>query len=286
MLSAAQEVLEGLGVLARDAPLPPFWARMSGNLVLMVYAGDGSMHSVKIGVRSRLDREYRGLTLAHAAMPRNVPRPLTLAVADGQQVLVCAGVAHERLVPRDVATPRFWRGMESFIDATVAAFETSDQDDAVDPCAALLESGAFIGWNGREAYRDDLRTWLATMPRIRQHGDFAINNIGVAGDDLVFFDWEDFGRADVPGFDLAVVLLSVHDFDAGALRRRLRSDSPEAGLAHRLCDRLAIPRERFEQLMPAFLAVFVALKRLGGYDDASANRARAALRTWVGSPSS
>lgn len=284
MLTAARTALAAHGLLAPDAPLPPFWARMSGNLVLMVYGDNGTMHSVKVGIRSRLDREHRGLSAGYAAMPHHVPRPVGLSMSGAYQVLVSAGVPHDRLLPRDVGSPLFVRGLTTYIDASVAHFTRGGSEQALDLRAALQRAGEAIAWSGRHGYCEGILPLVASLPRISQHGDFAINNLGVAGDHLVFFDWEDFGLADLPGLDLAVLLLSVHDFDLWRLRSRLRSASFESHLAHRLCERLHVPDDRFEQLLPAFLALFVELKRGGGYDEASSGRALAALRQWTDAP--
>ena len=73
MLRAARMALVELGVVSRTDPLPHFWARMSGNLVLMLYSKGPLFYLVKIGVRTRLDREFRGLAVAHAAMTQPVP---------------------------------------------------------------------------------------------------------------------------------------------------------------------------------------------------------------------
>src|SRR5260221_6306947 len=120
MLRAAHAALVEFGVLAPTVPFPPLWARMSGNLILMVYLKGPRFYLVKIGVRTSLDREFRGLSIAHAAMPRNVPRPLGLTNQASFQVLVTEGVLHEHLVLRDGgdAIGVFERGMDSFLAAS------------------------------------------------------------------------------------------------------------------------------------------------------------------------
>jgi thiamine kinase-like enzyme len=46
---------------------------------------------------------------------------------------------------------------------------------------------------------------LRELPEVPQHGDFVHNNLGRARDTLYVFDWEDYGKVCLPGFDLAML---------------------------------------------------------------------------------
>ena len=283
MLKAAHAALVEFGALAPSDRLPPFCARMSGNLVLMVYPKDSTFYLVKIGIRTSLDREFRGLAIAHAAMPRNVPRPLGLTTQGSFQVLVTLGLHHRPLALRRGRDE--FRMLEDGIDALLAAglshFQASPTDPGVNVQDALREaSDAFDGADWR-AYWDHIRPLIAPLPRILQHGDLAVTNIAIAGGDVVFFDWEDFGLVDVIGFDLAVVLLSLNDFDAVRLRARLAAPTAEAALVRRGCARLNLSTDLFLELFPLYLSLFVKVKRSWGYDPAVSARAIAALRDWL-----
>ena len=281
MLSAAHAALVELGVLSSSDPLPPFWARMSGNLVLMTYPEDPKFYLVKIGIRTRLDREYRGLSIAHAAMPRHVPEPLGLGTHDSFQVLVARGIAHRQFVMDGETLGVFERGMDAFVATSLAHFQAAPADSTVNVQDAVFEASGIFDWPGWRRYWDDAQRLIATLPRILQHGDLAVNNMGVADDELVFFDWEDFGQVDLMGFDLAVALLSINNFDLARLHARLKGDSLEAGLVRRCCSRLDKSPDAFFMLLPAYLSLFIKVKSAGGYDQAVSARAVAALREWV-----
>lgn len=47
------------------------------------------------------------------------------------------------------------------------------------------------------------------IPRIPQHGDFLVNNILHNFDEICILDWEDFGRINIPGYDLYCLLLDL-----------------------------------------------------------------------------
>ena len=103
----------------------------------------------------------------------------------------------------------FERGMDAFLAASLSHFEASPTDAAINVRDALREASDVIGWAGWRAYWDHIVPMMVPLPRILQHGDLAMTNIAISGDELVFFDWEDFGLVDIVGFDLAMVLLSM-----------------------------------------------------------------------------
>jgi hypothetical protein len=283
MLTAAREALVEIGALAPAAPLPPFWARMSGNLALMVYLDQARFLVVKIGIRTSLDREFRGLSAGHAAMPRHVPRPLGFATRGRHEVLVTEGVSHEPLVPgrEHEWHAMFERDLTVFLAAGARHFRASPSDHAVNVQEALREAGDAIGWAGWRGYWDRVDPLITRLPRIPQHGDLAMNNIAIAGGGLVFFDWEDFGLVDLPGFDLAVALLSLHNFSVAGLRASLAAATMESRVVRQGCAHVAMAPEQFAELLPAYLSLFVKLKGSGGYDTEVPARAAGALREWI-----
>jgi hypothetical protein len=52
-----------------------------------------------------------------------------------------------------------------------------------------------------------------------QHGDFYVNNIGIHGNSLIVFDWEDVGSVADIGFDFSIFVSSWLDFDADRILR-------------------------------------------------------------------
>jgi len=173
-------------------------------------------------------------------------------------------------------------GVDTLLAAGLTHFQASPTDAGVNAQDALREASEALDWPNWPAYWDHIRPLLAPLPRILQHGDLAVTNIAIAGGEVVFFDWEDFGLVDVIGFDLAVVLLSLNDFDAARLRAKLAAPTPEAALATRGCARLDLSTELFLELFPLYLSLFVKVKRSWGYDPAVSARAVAALRDWLG----
>jgi hypothetical protein len=250
---------------------------MSGNLVLLVYP-DSPFYLVKIGIQRTSTVNSEG----SRSRTRRCRAMLGRSTHDGDPSRCWSRLASMQLVIRRGRDGfrMFEDGMDALLAASLSHFRASPTDSAVNVQDALQEaSDAFDGANWR-AYWDHIRPLIASLPRILQHGDLAVTNIAIAGGEVVFFDWEDFGLVDVIGFDLAVALLSLHDFDAVRLRERLAAPTAEAALVRRGCARLNLSTNLFLELFPVYLSLFVKVKRSWGYDPAVSARGIAALRDW------
>ncbi len=286
MLAAAREALVHHGVLGPSEELPPFFAKFGGNLVLgmLVYPNSGEFYVVKVAVQSGLDREYRGLSAAYAAMPRNASRPLGLTHHRSFPVLVSSGIRHKPLIPLHGrgSVQSFESGIKAFLATSVRAFRTLPGEGASSGLSEALEHASTLTpWPDWHAYLERIAPEVAILPRIPQHGDLSVNNIGVAGGQLIFFDWEDFGFVDLPGFDLAVLLLSLNDFDVRRLVVRLRTPSLERRLMQNGCVSLGMTTDLLLLLFPAYLSLFAQMKDMLGYGPEVARRAIAALTRWL-----
>ncbi len=106
---------------------------------------------------------------------------------------------------------------------------------------------------------------IGSLPHIRQHGDFAVNNVAESGSKLIIFDWEDFGKITLPGFDLCILLASVLRYnDREILEFICHPKSTHPTLA-RLLDRseevAGIASPLFKKLIPLYLTIFLYLKK-------------------------
>jgi hypothetical protein len=96
MLKAAHAALVEFGALAPSDRLPPFWARMSGNLVLMVYPKDSPFYLVGLAFEGASTANSEGCDRARgdAAQCASAVR---LTTQDPFQVLVTLGLHHQQL---------------------------------------------------------------------------------------------------------------------------------------------------------------------------------------------
>jgi hypothetical protein len=278
MLSAARSALEACRVLAPGAQLPPFHARMSGNMVVQCWTGPGTRWIVKVEVIGGLAREHAGLEAGHRALPRSVPRPVHFATHLGSPVLVSCGLEHEPLqTQRTDHVEILLRGLDEFLTAAATSFRVEPAGDRFASLHAQVRAAAMrADRSDADALAQRCASAFAAHEPILQHGDFVRNNLGVARDALAIFDWEDFGRVDVPGFDIVTLALSIVDFDvarfaASALVRSIVS----LGAA-----RLGLSTAEFVALVPGYLGLFVHAKATGGYGPEVAERALAAIGAW------
>jgi len=271
------------GVLSPGQELPPFFARLDGNLILamLVYLKSGSFYVVKVAMQGKLDREYRGLTMAHAAMPRNVARPIGLTSHRSFPVLVSSGVHHKPLASFRRSMEMFENGITSFFATSARVFVTRLSTESIDLLDALEHTSMLTPWPDWQTYWNHIASAAAALPRIYQHGDLTVNNIGVAGGELIFFDWEDFAHVDLPGFDLAVLLMSLNDFNVQRFIARIQHSSLERRLMQDSCAHLGLTTGLFLLLIPAYLSLFARMKGILGYSPEVAGRAITALAQWL-----
>lgn len=205
-------------------------SRRTQNLTIRVF-GRHAGYFVKVGCAS-VRHEYAFVEAVHPELPDLLPRPVELVSAPGcDPALQFAAVyAYARTTP---LTYRTALGHARW---------------AVD---AIVSIERFFA-GGRSGF-----------PRTAQHGDFAFNNLGVRGNRLTVFDWEDVGTVTAPGFDFSVFMASVFDFDAATLRRdylHARTGRARAALDY-YAGTVGKPAQEIAERLPAHLEMFLQIKR-------------------------
>jgi len=112
----------------------------------------------------------------------------------------------------------------------------------------------------------------ANFDRISQHGDFTKNNLAITSTGrLLVFDWEDYGRVDIPFFDLATLIFSM-SIDNGTTEAMSRNpaklfDVSGSEEVINIVEKFGLDRASFVWLFPFFMMVFLDLKKSLGYGD-------------------
>lgn len=242
------------------------------SFVFEVLQGSEIYITVKASKNADLQREFECQTISHAALPEYVPAPLAFGEAKGLSLLASEGVPHAKLTATAMrgAGARLFCGIKEYARRSAGTFATQQWTSAhhqelekvlirLDDkkLAALLES--YISRLGVEQ--------MLLLPHIRQHGDLVVSNIGVTTRGMVIFDWEDFGRVELPGFDIALLLVSSLDYDVALLRRwfELREPRELDDIIIAAADDLGFSRPMLWGLLPVYLAHFLYLKEMLGY---------------------
>lgn len=242
------------------------------NVLANVFEDDDHYYYLRIAQAYDLEQEYRIAQAVADLAGRFVPQPLAFFRVGQISCIVVEGIDF-RVVTRAAlmnADPG-----ESVIRELLEYLEyVGPARTDASACAQVAELRVAMD----ERYRgtDHEALWakvvaktdvasLAALPSQPQHGDFVPNNFGLRGDRLVIFDWEDYGRIDVPGFDLAVLLGSVVDFEPRRLRTirddLLRSaERPAVRWFPNACRAAGVEVGALLRALPFHLSLFMWLK--------------------------
>jgi len=285
MLDAAREALCSAGVLRENDAMPPFTVRMSGNLVFLVYPPGRAFYLVKVGLQSDLQREYSGFSAGHAAFPDGVPKPLALSHHRSFPTLVTTGIPFVPLGPLSMLAPSpiLERALAHYFATAMIAFRVDDGPRHSQRISNAFESlSPEVGRDSWSRYVDELANEVDHLPAARQHGDFYVNNLGLHRDALVVLDWEDFGLARLPGYDLALLLLSLNAFRISAIRSNTEPGAKHSWILRAGTHGTGLSESFFLRLLPSYLAITAEMKHGRGYEAGLRERAIRALHDALG----
>jgi aminoglycoside phosphotransferase (APT) family kinase protein len=243
---------------------------MSGNLSFLVYPPHGDFYLVKLGLQNDLSREFEGFTAGHAAFPQGVPRPLALSCHRSFPTLVTTGIALTPLGEASMRAPQrsVRESLADFFARTSVAFRVEQGISHSQRIREACEELPAAIQGPMAHYLRAVGPQLDRLPDIMQHGDFYLNNLGMHGDALVVLDWEDYGRARIPGYDLALLLLSLNGFSPARLRENTRDQAAHEWILEVGAAGTGIDPALFVRLLPAYLAVTARIKTGMGYGKA------------------
>lgn len=242
-------------------------------LHLAVRCEDGQYYHIRLSERFDLAKEYASSVSAYERFPAFAPRPLDYSRHCNIQWIVFAGVRTSPVIEDDLLRLKchspLHRGLMSFFArARELAGDPYSKVDAlslVEEIDARFSRTELSSTCSRVLGSVDIDS-LTTLPHAPQHGDFSANNLALGELGLTIFDWEDFGRVTLQGFDLAVLVSSVLRFEPARLEKLRATDGskPGAGLGWigDACGALAVDLGRFRQTLPLYLLQFLVLKDL------------------------
>ena len=231
-------------------------------------------------------QEYRNLCDAHACAPGAVPAPFALNQHGTSWALWMAGIPGSRLRVCDVTDGFVDRlcDMSVMIQRGVAARRQPNPRRYEEYVVAPLRF-AISHYPGIAAACDRLLRWferngLEQIPSLPQHGDLYCENIVVnGGKKWAIVDWELLGTVDLPFYDVAKFIFSLH---SEVVPERWPADLRRH--AHRLVRRyseaIGLGTETVEHLLPLILANWLYRQALAP----GKARAAAALENWCQNP--
>lgn len=275
MLNAIYDLLVEHGLLASGGECR-FAAQltMGNNFLVNVYVAGGRFFHVRAAEDFDLAREFDIARIVHHALGRFVPEPLCFARGKHFNCIVFEGLEFDAVPAKSLLAS----AADGRIGTELRAFFMATQENLAGEQGAAL----FVDEIERLRRHFDGTEWvkllndivhsaelspLWDLPGLPQHGDLALNNLGVGERGLVVYDWEDFGKSSLRGMDLAVLLASVCRFDAAQLRA-LRLSGPGSPAAQQpgwlapCCHALGLRPANFWAAMPLYLLDFLRMKDL------------------------
>lgn len=230
---------------------------------------------VKVSKEKGVEEEYSALGRIRGCFEDSIIPPLGLW-KDGALTAVAYPLKElKRLSAADLAQSSVANQLERLF----RRFASQDKAPLVDNCIGERELLSALGrqqatFGQSVLFADYVQASFAALRDISmpQHGDFTLNNLAIdESGGLVLLDWEDYGKVQVPYFDLATLLFSV----AVAQGRVAEvADSPAAlfslpgsQVAVKICQAQAFSRDEFVRRYPFFLLLFGYLKSELGYGE-------------------
>lgn len=239
--------------------------------MLLTRDGKPDTH-VKFSESSNLWEEAERCAAAGLAYPSMAARFVGHAHQDGLDILATQAVDHVALSPQDLARTDLGdpiqRGLLAYFTSMGAArappLPSVVANRDLVPSLRQYFAGLAVAPLALNYLDDRLHAQVCDLPDLPQHGDFVINNLGLGADGLVIFDWEDFGRLNLPGLDLYTLRMSAGWGLPAALAAAAPAQRHLSPMAQRLCSALGLPLVDFEALIPLYLLAFRFLKRAYG----------------------
>lgn len=250
----------------------PFYVSFNRNFNFFVFGNQEEFYQVKVSSERPLRGEYEALRIAHEAIPGNVPQPVGLYQKAGLEILICRGIRHKKVRSLQTHGDIIQKEIGAIVKGSKVFFR-EEKPSSPHTQQLMTVFDHFKNHPLSIAMRDWLKNlnprMINSLPHVKQHGDFTLYNMGVAGNKLIIFDWEDFGKISIPGFDLCCLAVnSVTRFSPMRIERISEKSAYQKevmGIITCYCKELPLDQETFFNLYPIYLFYFLYLKDKYGY---------------------
>ncbi|MBN9460776.1 MAG: hypothetical protein J0H00_06055 [Burkholderiales bacterium] len=274
MLDIVFESLKSSGLIRADARFRYNVGLTLGDVLhLAVRCEDDRYYHIRLSEQFDLAQEYASSLRAYERFPEFVPQPLAYLHHRNMQWIVTTGVRAKPVIEEDLLRLRrnssLHRGLIGFfLRAREQAGEPYSKDDAfglIEGIDSRFSETELSNTCSRVTGSIDIDS-LTTLSHAPQHGDFSVNNLALGKLGLTVFDWEDFGRVTLQGFDLAILVSSMMRFEPMRLEELRATDglkpNDDLGWIGDACIALGIDFGRFRKMLPLYLLQFLMLKDL------------------------
>ncbi len=261
------------GVVGADAEIEFNVTVSTGDTITMDACEAGkNWYHLKLSRFSDLQPQFENYRIAHSRFPSMAPEALAYRKVSGWSILMCRSIYHKALRVADLdESSRSTRLGNELVGFFEQARMHSQMDDQGSSHAGLFRDlrTYFFKTNQIDSRvleyleQSDQTIWRNSL-YIPQHGDFVLNNLGVADGNLAVFDWEDYGATGLVGFDICMLCMSLGGMCAETAIALHQSESPAGkrwAIAERACAASGLPYTVFRRGVPTYLIIFRYLKR-------------------------
>lgn len=265
MIEIVEQWLKKKG-LAKHQDTIEFSARLCGNWSLLCYVNKVLKYFVKIENFNAIETEYRALENWHQRLPEHILAPIYLGQLEGKRYYI------QKAIPHEMLSFKLWfkefqlRESASKFFKSFSRFQLNTQSQQDITSSFKLARPTNYHQQVMHIVKHD----------ILQHGDFVLNNIGVHGQRLLIFDWEDYGKSKFALLDISTFVMSLCDFEIDQLLKAIENPNFAAWLADVLKG-FSVTLDQFLYCLPYALMVFCDLKMRLGYSKDVIQRTKNAI---------
>ena len=239
---------------------------------VQVLVENGYHLHLKISTGASLMKEYETLKEVYAVLPKIVPKPIALEKIGLRDVIISEGVKHGILNKFDSLTINK-QIIETFNKVNEVSLKHFLEKKPKNNHAAMVNDSALT--LNQLDLAQPLNKWLSefdfsplkNIPYVKQHGDLASNNVGVYKKDIYIFDWEDFGRVLLPGYDMFLFAFTYYKLDLDKMDFFILSKSNNFlnQILKRYFANTGMDIHLFKKMYVAYIILFLCSKRDLGY---------------------
>lgn len=272
MLKAIEAVLDELGLREQLEPVRYCISISNGNTIsVSAHVSHKSFFQIKLAESPSFEREYLAQLHAWQRYGAMVPKPLGRKMLNGWDVFVAQGVPHKPIIFDAQGKGRKFDEMlydlDQFFRLSVNTTIAPESSPSLDLFLGRLEdyfNTSSISTLASKRIAESRHLGVCNMATIPQHGDFVLNNLAHCGNQPIVFDWEDYEKYFLPGFDLCTFCFSAAS-DVAELQSLMQSprvpDTALGTVVRHACVALNIDPDLFRRLIPVYLLGFLHAKR-------------------------
>lgn len=246
-----------------------FSVRALGNWGVLAFVAPKRYYHIKINVTGELTEEYKHLKRLIKLYADYVPYPLDYVEHENVEYMICQAYEHQVLTPRLVrSNKKVQTLLNQYFMHSITHWKQNKAEMEIDSFTIdilkSIENDDLLTDEYR-LFMQQLDEKIQTIGFQYQHGDFVLNNVALTGDSMIIFDWEDYAKVVYPGFDLAIWLHSLYNFQTTKLVNDIKNTTNLDVMIKSYLDALDLSKDEFIKFFPLYLYLFMKLKSQFGY---------------------